>query len=76
MGELNLKERLETECEYAMNKYKQVSKDIEIMLDGFNKECFEPACNIERLKKIQDSYLGLALNIQRTIIDIKERENK
>lgn len=76
MNEESIKERLEIECKYAMDKYKKTSKDIEIMLDGFNKECFEPACNIELLRKIQDSYLGLALNIQRTIIDIKESENK
>lgn len=71
----NLKDRLEKELEYAMNKYKQVSKDIEIMLDGFNKECFEPACNIELLRNIQDSYFGLALHLKRAIIDINKTEN-
>lgn len=75
MGELNLKERLEIECGYAMDKYKKTSKDIEIMLDGFNKECFEPACNIELLREIQDSYFGLVLRLKRAIIDINKTEN-
>jgi hypothetical protein len=75
MGELNLKERLEIECEYAMDKYKKTSKDIEIMLDGLNKECFEPVCNIELLREIQDSYFGLALHLKRAIIDINKTEN-
>jgi len=75
MGELNLKERLEIECGYAMDKYKNTSKDIEIMLDGFNKECFEPACNIELLREIQDSYFGLVLRLKRAIIDINKTEN-
>ena len=76
MNEENIKERLEKEFEYANGKYRKTNRDIEIMLDGFSKECFEPACNIELLKEVQSSYFGLALTLKRALIDICKKENK
>lgn len=66
----NLKDRLEKELDYAKEKHRKISDDIDIMLDGFSKECFEPACNIELLKEVQSAYFGLALTLKRALIDI------
>lgn len=76
MNEESIKERLEKEFEYAYKKYRKINRDIEIMLDGFSKECFEPACNIELLKEVQSSYFGLAITLKRALIDIQKKEKE
>ena len=74
--EENLKDRLEKEFDYAKEKHRKISNDIDIMLDGFGKDCFEPVCNIEILEDVRTSYLGLALELKRALIDIEQKENE
>ena len=75
MTEENLKERLEKELDYAKERITQVTMDIQLMLDGFDKECFRPVCNIVHLKEIYNSYLDVAVSLNVAIRDIERRES-